>query len=600
MCHIRRIAVVVLLLLTLLAPPAAAPSAPAVRTAVTRALPLLQSSAGRFAAQRACVSCHHNSLAALTLRLAQQRGFVIDTKVLGAVEARTFRELRNARALDDAVQAANIADPTPNESYMLMAAHAAGIAPSLTTGVYARRMARWQRDGHWITSDFRPPHSSSLFTATATAVRALQFYLPAELQGERDAVTARARQWLAATVAESTEDAAFRLMGLVWAGGSTDERAAAVRDLVSRQLTEGGWPQLRGYAADAYSTGEALVALHEAGVPLADPARQKGLRFLLSTQRRDGTWRVRTRMISPAQVSPPYFATGYPYEKDEFLSYAGGCWAVMALLSSLPEAPALPAVQADADTSSAPAWAAAALFGTTVELQALLDSGVDPNSRTAHGTTMLMMAAPDAEKVRLLIGRGADVRARSDSGVDAVSAAAASHGTTASIRLLLDAGAVAGAPGDIGAKHSPLVLASMTGDADSVKLLLERGATASIEAVSEAVTFGHAGVLRLLLETGVDVDVTERSGINLLHWAAITNRPSVIPLLAAAGVAIDATDDAGFTPLMYASTVDVGDVRTLRALLAAGADRRIRNASGRTPFEQARKLRHQRIADALK
>ena len=148
---------------------------PATRAAVTRALPILQRSAANFASQRACVSCHHNSLAVITLRMAQERGFNVDTKALDAVEARTFRELRNVNAFDDAVQVANLSDPTPNDSYLLMAARAAGVRADLTTGVYARRIARWQReDGHWITSDFRPPHSSSVFTATATAIRAVQ------------------------------------------------------------------------------------------------------------------------------------------------------------------------------------------------------------------------------------------------------------------------------------------------------------------------------------------------------------------------------------------------------------------------------------------
>ena len=131
---------------------ASAQTVPEARAAVTRALPILQRSAASFASQRACVSCHHNSLAVLTLRMAQQRGFSVEATVLDAVEARTFRELRNANAFDDAVQVANLSDPTPNDSYLLMAAGAAGVRADLTTGVYARRIARrvvdwWRRRG---------------------------------------------------------------------------------------------------------------------------------------------------------------------------------------------------------------------------------------------------------------------------------------------------------------------------------------------------------------------------------------------------------------------------------------------------------------------
>ena len=42
-------------------------------------------------------------------------------------------------------------------------------------------------------------------------------------------------------------------------------------------------------------------------------------------------------MLSPAEVSPDYFTTGFPYQKDEYLSYAGTVWAVMGLLTALPQ-----------------------------------------------------------------------------------------------------------------------------------------------------------------------------------------------------------------------------------------------------------------------
>src|SRR4030095_9609804 len=187
--------------------------------------------------------------------------------------------------------------------------------------------------------------------------------------------------------------------------------------------SDGGWPQLPRYDSDAYSTGEALYALREAGVPASDPAWQKGLKFLVSTQARDGTWHVRTRMISPAEVSPEYFSTGFPYGKDEFLSYAGSCWAVMALMSALPEKPAVDPGNEAASSTAIP-WAKTALFGTATALKALLDAGLNPNSKTERGTTLLMMAAPDADKVRLLIARGADVKSRGAAGADALTLAA--------------------------------------------------------------------------------------------------------------------------------------------------------------------------------
>jgi ankyrin repeat protein len=240
------------------------------------------------------------------------------------------------------------------------------------------------------------------------------------------------------------------------------------------------------------------------------------------------------------------------------------------------------------------------LFGTARELSALLDGGLDPASKTEAGTTLLMMAAPDPEKVRMLIARGVDAKRRAASGTDALTIAAGYFGSAPSIASLLAAGADVQAPEGVRVRRSPLVLSAMTGDVETTRLLLSRGAEASSEALSEAVTFGHADVVRTLVDAGANVHITESSGVNLLHWAAITNRTAVIPVLARAGVALNAIDDKGFTPLMYAATVDVGDTATLKALLDAGADRRIRNDEGRTAFQQARHFRHPQIAAALK
>src|SRR3954453_15894767 len=159
-----------LVLFSVLLPRPAAAADPA-RAAVTRALPLLQRSAATFVDKRACFSCHHNGLSIMTLRLADRHGVPIDRRVLDLVESKTFGGLNGPTAIDVAVQATTLSDPTPNDSLLLMAAHDAGVPGDLTTGVLARPLPPWQRaDARWMPSDFRPPHSSSEFAATATAV----------------------------------------------------------------------------------------------------------------------------------------------------------------------------------------------------------------------------------------------------------------------------------------------------------------------------------------------------------------------------------------------------------------------------------------------
>jgi ankyrin repeat protein len=138
----------------------------------------------------------------------------------------------------------------------------------------------------------------------------------------------------------------------------------------------------------------------------------------------------------------------------------------------------------------------------------------------------------------------------------------------------------------------------MTGDIDNVKLLLAHGVKPSA-ALAQAVTFGYTDLVHVLIEAGASAKLTEGSGINLLHWAVIANRPEVIPDLVAAGVSLNAKDNSEFTPLMYAATIDFGDTAAIRALLEAGADPNIRNGEGRTALEQARHYRHVNLETVL-
>jgi len=207
--------------------------------------------------------------------------------------------------------------------------------------------------------------------------------------------------------------------------------------------------------------------------------------------------------------------------------------------------------------------------------------------------------------VRLLLARGADAKARTASGRDTLTIAAAYRDSADALKALLDAGAEARVPQGLRVRASPLVLASMTGDLANVKLLLAAGADPSAAAgantpLTAALTFGYPDVARALIAAGASAHITESTGINLLHWAAITDRPQVIPLLVEAGVPLDATDENGFTPLMYAATIDFGDSRVLRALLRAGADRTIPNSEGRTPREQARYYGHAGLEGQLR
>ena len=143
---------------------------------------------------------------------------------------------------------------------------------------------------------------------------------------------ARGRDWLLKAQPKDTEDRAFRLRGLVNAGADPKQIDAARSILLKEQLADGSWKQLPDRSGDTYATSSVLMALRQAGLPTTDGAYQRGIKFLLGTQREDGTWIVETRS-RPVQT---FFDNGDPGDKSQFLSFVSTCWAVAALLETLP------------------------------------------------------------------------------------------------------------------------------------------------------------------------------------------------------------------------------------------------------------------------
>ena len=153
-----------------------------------------------------------------------------------------------------------------NDGTCLIAANAAGVRPSLVTAVYARLIAaRQEADGHWETTDVRPPQSYSPFTATAVALRAIQLYGHPSQKADIEARAARARGWLLSHEPHATEERVYQLLGASWAAADQSSLRKMAAGLKATQQADGGWNSLDGRSSDAYSTGEALYALHEAG-----------------------------------------------------------------------------------------------------------------------------------------------------------------------------------------------------------------------------------------------------------------------------------------------------------------------------------------------
>lgn len=316
-----------------IAPGPAAAFAPAasVHAALDRTLPLVQRSDEQFLSKSGCVSCHNNSLAAMTIATARRAGFSVNETIARQQKAAIGAYLDTWR--ERALQGAAIPGRADTVGYILAGLAAENFAPTPATDAMARVLMRNQMaDGSWRTTAHRPPIESSDIEVTAIAMRSLQTYRPASRRADADRAVTQAAAWLARTTPTSLEDRAFQLMGLTWSHASQPAIAQAASGLAALQRPDGGWSQLPTLDSDAYATGQALVALLESNARTAgDPVVTRGVQFLLRTQYADGSWFVRRRAM-PIQ---PYFDAGFPYGKDQFISAAATNWAARALAMSV-------------------------------------------------------------------------------------------------------------------------------------------------------------------------------------------------------------------------------------------------------------------------
>ena len=306
--------------------------APSMRAAIERSLPALQRADVGFLDKAGCVSCHNNSLTAMTVSAARRAGIAVNDRIAKDQLRRiaAFLDENRERGLQDT----GLPGDNDTVSYILLGLAAERYPSDTLTDVWARFVkSRQTPDGGFrVLTAIRPPIESSDLQVTAASIRVLRTYGPPSRRAEYDDAARRANRWLERARPKSNEDRAFQLLGLVWGGGARERIQDAAKYLLAQQRPDGGWAQTPDLASDAYATGQALVALSESrAVSSTDPAFQKGVQYLLNSQLEDGSWYVRTRSL-PLQ---PHFDSDFPHGVDQFISAAATNWAAMALTSAL-------------------------------------------------------------------------------------------------------------------------------------------------------------------------------------------------------------------------------------------------------------------------
>jgi hypothetical protein len=112
--------------------------------------------------------------------------------------------------------------------------------------------------------------------------------------------------------------------------GTKADLEKVVGELVAAQNDDGGWSQVKELPSDALGTGQALVALASAGKTVRDPTVERAWRYLLESQKKDGSWLVKTRQVR----------NGKPQPNTRAASYMGTAWASIGWMRTFPAAAA--------------------------------------------------------------------------------------------------------------------------------------------------------------------------------------------------------------------------------------------------------------------
>jgi hypothetical protein len=146
-------------------------------------------------------------------------------------------------------------------------------------------------------------------------------------------------------------------------------------------------------------------------------------------------------------------------------------------------------------------------------------------------------------------------------------------------------------------------LAAIVGNEKCLKLLVENGAIIDLTnkngktALHLAVENGHKESISVLLKAGANINLANKYGQTALHWAAIAGNEKSLKLLLESGATIDMLNKYGQTALHLAA--EKGYIESVKALLAADADLDIRDYRGMNALYKAHQYKHKEIVYLL-
>jgi ankyrin repeat protein len=244
----------------------------------------------------------------------------------------------------------------------------------------------------------------------------------------------------------------------------------------------------------------------------------------------------------------------------------------------------------------------AALLADAQMVRLLVERGADVNAANSQGLTALMLAAGDADKVRLLLAKGAKADARSLVGRTPLLIAATYANNIDVVRQLVQGGASITSQDVL--RETVLTSASKRGDAQLVQMLIEAGAdvyAGGRPPLAWAAEEGNAATIACLLEHGAGKN---RDNLNAALVVATMRGPvDPVRVLLEHGADPNACCPMGpfgrLTPLMGAAYSASSSPEVINLLLEKGADAKAKAPSGTTALRLARQSGDAKVIELL-
>ncbi len=313
-----------------------------VRKTIQRSIPFIEAEGDGWIQEQKCISCHQVPFMVWSLNWANRRGFDVDLQGLERTNrwATDWINLTNPKRRKDAKEEATLLQENDAVAQLLIGGPQvrqddqtveADTSDDWRSQWHASLLGSQQEEGAWKPRGQLPlqkrPKRETHEVSTVWALLAVMGYGSSPVAESKSVdlgVIEKAKEWLGNdTAGESTEWWSVKLL-LAHALELPSVEKWQV-DLRKHQNDDGGWGFRCDEASDAFGTGVAIYALAHSGVATSDSDVQRALKFLITSQKPDGSWTVNGTKKT-ANNQPTATAT-----------YWGTCWAAIGMMETLPK-----------------------------------------------------------------------------------------------------------------------------------------------------------------------------------------------------------------------------------------------------------------------